>query len=538
MIFSDNDNSKDYCLAGGGCDEYIGNVAFGDINNTSDCTEYGDYTDQSTDISVGETIPITVTNGNTWDGDICGIWIDWNQNDDFSDDEPINVSSGPDVFTASISPPDDAIGGTTRIRIRIQYYGLPEPCGTTSYGEVEDYSLNVITWLSLTPKLGIVLPVETVQAEVSFDATGLDIGDYTAEFTIGSDDPDQPEVIIPVTLHVAEFAVVASADPSEPCYGEEVQLDVNVSGGLGSYAYTWTSDPPGFNSTLKSPVVVPMENTSYLVQASDGVDTGFGEVSVSVHDYPEVSIGADTSICMGEEIIFDAGPDHLNYEWQDGCTDQTFTASESGLYWVEVNNVYGCVSRDSVTLTVQESAVQPAKPAGPAFVDLYEGSLTTYETSTIPEVLEYSWEIIPEEAAEIVNNGPEATIEWDTTFIGQAQLKVMATNMCGTSPWSDSLQITVVNTTGTAELEKNLGLEIYPNPNQGTFNIVFSTLQEMYINIYIISQQGSIVYRKENKHLNGHFSEQINLGHLVAGVYTVTVENKADRIYRKVVVKE
>jgi len=537
QIFNDKD-SKSYCSATGGCDEYIGNVSIGDINNTSDCTEYGDYTEQSTDISVGETINLTISNGNPWDGDACGVWIDWNQNDDFSDDEAIVVNGGPETFTANIIPPDDAVGGTTRMRIRIQYYGTPEPCGTTSYGEVEDYSLNVITWLSIEPKLGTVAPGETTQITAAFDATDLALGDYTAELTINSDDPDMNQLMVPVTLHVAEFAVVPMADPSDVCIGNQVQLDVDVIGGLGSYAYTWTSDPPGFESTLRNPLVIPTENTTYIVQASDGTNTGSGEVNVAVHPFPEVSIGPDTTICSGEDIVFDAGSEHVNYLWQDGSSEQTFTATESGLYWVEVSNIYGCNSRDSVSLLVLEAAEQPVKPAGQSYVDLYEDAQTEYQTSEIIGVQSYTWKLSPSASGEIINNGAEATIVWDTTFVGQVILKVLATNMCGSSIWSDSLQITVVNTTQITEFENNLGLEIYPNPNRGTFNLSFEVIKETYVNIYITDQRGGVVFSLNNKHMNGKHKEAINLSHLSDGVYMITIENDKGRINRNVIVRK
>ena len=95
------------------------------------------------------TYPVTVTNGNLyWPADQCGIWIDWNHDYDFDDaGETITVSGTPGTgpYTASIVPPADAVKGMTRMRTRITYTGTVSPCGTTSYGEVEDYSVYVGT---------------------------------------------------------------------------------------------------------------------------------------------------------------------------------------------------------------------------------------------------------------------------------------------------------------------------------------------------------------------------------------------------------
>ncbi len=136
-----------YCTAYGiNCSEYISGVVFETINNTgTGCNNgYTDYTSLSTTISVGQSYLITITNGGPFSGDQCGIWIDWNQDEDFDDeDEEITASGGPGTFTATISAPAHAAAGDTRLRVRITYTGILIPCGNTTYGEVEDYTINV-----------------------------------------------------------------------------------------------------------------------------------------------------------------------------------------------------------------------------------------------------------------------------------------------------------------------------------------------------------------------------------------------------------
>ncbi len=124
-LINNKKSGKDYCDASGGCDEYISNVTFGDINNSSSCDNYHDYTNLSTIVSPGQSYPITITNGNPiWPADECGIWIDWNQDQDFDDTgESITVSGTPGVgpYTADIIPPASAVPGETRLRVRITY---------------------------------------------------------------------------------------------------------------------------------------------------------------------------------------------------------------------------------------------------------------------------------------------------------------------------------------------------------------------------------------------------------------------------------
>ncbi|MBI1837504.1 MAG: hypothetical protein HYR91_09595 [Flavobacteriia bacterium] len=69
------------------CDEYISNVTVGSINNTTACTSGGYvnyYGSQSTNMTTGTGYAITVSNGYPYSGDQCGIWVDWNEDGDFS----------------------------------------------------------------------------------------------------------------------------------------------------------------------------------------------------------------------------------------------------------------------------------------------------------------------------------------------------------------------------------------------------------------------------------------------------------------------
>ena len=93
------------------------------------------------------------------------------------------------------------------------------------------------------------------------------------------------------------FSTVASAVPQLICQGDSSQLNVSPNGGSGTYSYTWSSIPAGFNSTLQSPKVAPEDTTKFVVTTSDGLITRNDTVSVNVMTMPVVSAGADTIVC-------------------------------------------------------------------------------------------------------------------------------------------------------------------------------------------------------------------------------------------------
>ena len=125
-------------------DEFISNVTFGTINNTTGWDGYGDYTAQSTAIDVASTYMMTITLTGGYISDEGAVYIDWNHDFDFCDlDEAFTTltgSPGAGPYSCDITVPDHAVNGSTRMRVSMNYGAAPF-CGTTTYGDYEDYTV-------------------------------------------------------------------------------------------------------------------------------------------------------------------------------------------------------------------------------------------------------------------------------------------------------------------------------------------------------------------------------------------------------------
>ena len=173
-----------YCNAGSNiCDEYISNVSIGSINNTSACSTngYADYTAISTNITQGTSLPINIANPMPYAQDHCGIWVDWNNNGDFTDDLAITVSGSPGggPYSAIVSCPANALAGLKRMRVRVHYNEEPtSPCGISNYGEVEDYTINVLSSCTppSAPLIGTILQPTCTTSTGSVQLNGLPSG--------------------------------------------------------------------------------------------------------------------------------------------------------------------------------------------------------------------------------------------------------------------------------------------------------------------------------------------------------------------------
>lgn len=144
-------SSLPYCASQGNdvSDEWISVVQFGAINNNSGVgtAGYSDFTSISTSVLTGQVYPISLTQGysGTAYPEFFTVWIDFNQNGTFENIEKVYTSGTTTTFpnTGNIAIPTTATLGATRMRVSMKYNGASTPCETFTYGEVEDYCVNI-----------------------------------------------------------------------------------------------------------------------------------------------------------------------------------------------------------------------------------------------------------------------------------------------------------------------------------------------------------------------------------------------------------
>jgi len=133
---------------------YISTVQLNTLNNTSTCSGYTSFSSLSTTLTKGNQYTATIIPSTTtanaqgaYTGDELAIWIDYNNDNDFLDAGEqvayVIVATGwSNVFNFTV--PTTATTGSVKMRVRSSYQpndGTIVPCGVTTYGEVEDYSV-------------------------------------------------------------------------------------------------------------------------------------------------------------------------------------------------------------------------------------------------------------------------------------------------------------------------------------------------------------------------------------------------------------
>ena len=148
-----------YCLpsyfTGTIYDDYIGRVQLGTINNVTLGSAAPFYTlypstgSTTTSLATGSTQTISLSSGTFPYSQNMAVWIDYNQNGVFTDPgeklgEVLNVPQFPSTSTITFTVPGTALGGATRMRVRDAYFTTNlDPCLSYSYGETEDYVVNI-----------------------------------------------------------------------------------------------------------------------------------------------------------------------------------------------------------------------------------------------------------------------------------------------------------------------------------------------------------------------------------------------------------
>jgi len=91
------------------------------------------------------------------------------------------------------------------------------------------------------------------------------------------------------------------------------------------------------------PNLVVQGSVWYLPDQIDGFNYG-------ISNNPIIDLGTDTTLCAGP-LAITPGPDFESYCWQDGSADPVFYANETGTYWVQVTDEFGCIAYDTINVT-------------------------------------------------------------------------------------------------------------------------------------------------------------------------------------------
>jgi len=124
------------------------------------------------------------------------------------------------------------------------------------------------------------------------------------------------------------------------CLGKVIPMDA----GAGYMNYTWSDNTHNQNFTAWLPGI-------YWVTVIDSCGNKSSDtIKVIADNSGTISLGSDTELCDNETLVLDAGNGFISYLWQDGSTNQTYTAIDTGTYAVHVLTQDGCSYSDTIRI--------------------------------------------------------------------------------------------------------------------------------------------------------------------------------------------
>lgn len=140
-------------------EDWISKVKLGSLDNTSGKSPYSDFTALSTSLQKGADYTMQLTTSFsyfTWD-EYWTVWIDLNHDNIFQNPSEAVLTKmltapANGTATATISGtfklPSNALNGPTRMRVTMKRGGSAMPCETLAFGEIEDYTVNIVDMLT------------------------------------------------------------------------------------------------------------------------------------------------------------------------------------------------------------------------------------------------------------------------------------------------------------------------------------------------------------------------------------------------------
>jgi gliding motility-associated-like protein len=173
----------------------------------------------------------------------------------------------------------------------------------------------------------------------------------TTTYTVTATNQFGCTAIDSVVVQVTSAPPIVASQDTSLCNGGAATL-----GASGATTYTWS---PG-NLTGDTIVVSPVNTTTYVVTGNTNNCISTDTVVVNVAPPLAVYAGPDFDVCSGTQVTLNVGVSGGTYTWTPSGsiigsnTTQSVIASPTGTtsYTVNVTDANGCVSADTITITV------------------------------------------------------------------------------------------------------------------------------------------------------------------------------------------
>lgn len=224
------------------------------------------------------------------------------------------------------------------------------------------------------------------------------------------------------TINIAGDASIKLTGPVLKCLADTVLL--KASGGFKNYQ--WAS---GQNFLQINDSVIAVHNQQpqqFAVQAQTAAGCWAKDsLLVAVSPTPQLSLDADTALCIGESVELKTASFFRKYLWSTGARTQSITVSKAGSYWLQITSNEGCIARDTIRV-LPKNCGNPPDPTAPsihfpnAFTPDGDGLNDVFKASVKGTLEKYSLTVYNRWGG-IVFRATNAEQGWNGALHGQRQ---------------------------------------------------------------------------------------------------------------------
>ncbi|MBN2778239.1 MAG: PKD domain-containing protein [Bacteroidales bacterium] len=336
--------------------------------------------------------------------------------------------------------------------------------------------------------------------------------DQTGEYSVTITGGNSCIISDTVNVTVNPLPDIYLGNDTALCVGEIYVLHA----GEGFESYLWNDLSNAENMSV-------VETGNYFVEVGNSYDCySTDSIYVSFNSNPEVNLGENQYLCSNQIAVIDAGDDGDSYLWGSSgdfsSTETSVMVADSGMYWVQVTNGFGCTSRDSVLIQYSESSLTAYFLAAS---EAKRGDTVRFVDVSFPEPDNYLWSFGDGETSQDAIPSHVYYIE------GTFQVVLAASNNYCMDTISKLISISGTKKTfipldvqeaPSESLIEIVSSDLYPNPTKNECYYELQLNRQTLIILDLYDMGGRILYSEHIDNASYVF-KTLELGALQPGMY-------------------
>ncbi|MCR9173796.1 MAG: PKD domain-containing protein [bacterium] len=226
--------------------------------------------------------------------------------------------------------------------------------------------------------------------------------------------------------------------------------------------------------------------------------------------------------CSNEAMViggWQPTDDAISYLWNTTENTPSVTVTSPGTYSVLITTACGQANPTTVVQNIPDAV---------ADFDLFTSFLTAQCTNTSTDATSYLWDF---------GDGNTSTDENPTHIYadtGDYVITLTVTGPCGSDVITQNMNANLVS---VDELPMFASLDVYPNPNNGSFTINMNLNEGMDVAFELTDVRGAIVWSSNAGTVDGAYTQNVQLSNQPEGMYFLKIAAGEHETVRKVIIK-